>query len=344
VAKLSGITGATLAPIPVVPIQTMKLPAFLWIPNLDFRLWTLDFARTLPVLLAIPLVSGCGRSDPSTGADPQLSTDNPQAPTPWTNSLSMVFVPVPRTKVQFCIWETRVQDFAAFVNATGYTATQAVYSLAEGGWVHAGHTWKNPGFEQGPTHPVAGVSWNDAKAFCAWLTEREHQEGLIRTNQAYRLPTDSEWSTAIGLTKEDGKTPEEKQSIVSSSVWARAYHPGSGMGFAEIYAECAYPWGPKWPPPKDFGNYSQDFGADAYPFTAPVGAFQSNEVGLFDLSGNVWEWCEDLYNDTRSRRVFRGGPFTRCVPQALASWARGFGEPNERFVDRGFRVVLSRVQ
>jgi formylglycine-generating enzyme required for sulfatase activity len=256
----------------------------------------------------------------------------------------MVFVPVPGTKVQFCIWETRVQDFAVFVNATGYDATQTVYSLAggaDGGWVQDGHTWKNPGFEQGPTHPVAGVSWNDANAFCAWLAGKEHNEGLIQTNQAYRLPTDAEWSAAIGLIKEDGRTPAAKAEMADSSARTGALRAGRAMLSERTFAECAYPWGPQWPPPKDFGNYAQDLDVDPYPFTAPVGSFRGNAAGLFDLSGNVWEWCEDLYVENSSCRVYRGGSFTRGLIQSLASWARGYGEPNERYVNRGFRVVLT---
>jgi formylglycine-generating enzyme required for sulfatase activity len=253
----------------------------------------------------------------------------------------MVFVPVPGTKVQFCIWETRVQDFAAFVDTTSYDATQAVYSLADGGWVRDGHTWKNPGFEQGPAHPVAGVSWDDAKAFCAWLTGKEHKEGLIQTNQTYRLPTDAEWSTAVGLSREDGKTPGEKAGMASELVHKHARRMGKAKTLEEIFAECAYPWGAKWPPPKDFGNYPQDLGVDTYPYTAPVGSFRANAAGLFDLGGNVWEWCEDLCAENGPSRVYRGGSFARAWIPTFASWTRAFGEPTERYVNRGFRVVLT---
>jgi formylglycine-generating enzyme required for sulfatase activity len=253
----------------------------------------------------------------------------------------MVFVPVPGTKVQFCIWETRVQDFEAFVNATGYDATKNVFSLAPGGWVKDGHTWKDPGFEQGPTHPVTGVSWDDAKAFCAWLTEKERKEGLIQTNQSYRLPTDAEWSAAVGLAKEEGRTPTEKQVVALSAAKALARQRGRDRLLEERFGETTYPWGPKWPPPKNFGNYPENLGVDSYPFTAPVGTFPANAAGLFDLSGNVWEWCEDLNTETASYRVYRGGSFTRAQLTSFPSWARGSGEPDERFVNRGFRTILS---
>lgn len=295
--------------------------------------------------LVILLHTGCSPSAPST-LDPRPSTLDSPPPPPFTNSLGMIFVPVPGTKVQFCIWEARVQDFTAFVNASAYDATQGVFSLTNGGWVRDGHNWKDPGFEQGPTHPVAGVSWGDAKAFCAWLTERERKEGRIQTNQTYRLPTDAEWSRGIGLSREDGRPPKEKHRLAVSLMLARAEEEQRGRPADPSSAIWAYPWGPKWPPPKDFGNYPQEFAVDPYPFTSPVGSFQANAAGLFDLSGNVWEWCEDLYAGSGSMRVYRGGSFAPSwTPgyerSSFPTWARGFGEPSERYVSRGFRVVLA---
>ena len=101
----------------------------------------------------------------------------PKPGEPWENSLGMKFVPVPGANVLFCIWETRVQDFEAFVKATSH---------------NAGEGWRAPGvasrgfnidqdavFSQTPLHPVTSVSWNDAVAFCRWLTEKERAEGKL---------------------------------------------------------------------------------------------------------------------------------------------------------------------
>jgi formylglycine-generating enzyme required for sulfatase activity len=101
-------------------------------------------------------------------------------PKTFTNTLGMKFVTVPGTEVSFCIWETRVKDYAA-------------YAAANAG-VDA--SWKKPSFAgtsftQEDTHPVVNVSWNEAQAFCEWLTKKELAEGKIKVGQKYRLPTDA---------------------------------------------------------------------------------------------------------------------------------------------------------
>ena len=100
--------------------------------------------------------------------------------------------------------------------------------------------WKKPSvleisISQANTHPVVNVSWEDANAFCAWLTKKELAEGKITASQRYRLPTDAEWSVAVGLGRETGSSPEEKDAGVKD----------------------VYPWGNQWPPPKAAGNYDE---------------------------------------------------------------------------------------
>ena len=251
---------------------------------------------------------------------------------PWENSLGMKFVPVPGAPVLFCIWHTRVQDFEAFVNASGYNATKDMYSLRTDGWKQRGDTWRAPGFPQSPTHPVCGVSWEDAKAFCDWLTKKEQAEGRLGRLQFYRLPTDAEWSFAVGLTNEDGKTPKEKDSQLKG----------------------VYPWGTDWPPPAGTGNYAGEEskrGAppgwtvipgynDGFARTAPVGSFAANRLGLFDITGNLWEWCEDLYEPTSLWRVMRGASWNDGDPGDLLSSYRYYDHPSYRYDRYGFRCVL----
>jgi Sulfatase-modifying factor enzyme 1 len=184
---------------------------------------TYSRTKTLVLLVAVLASLLIGSSAPageiriaSPSAQAQVPTALEKATKeqPWQNSLGMKFVPVPGTQVLFCIWDTQVEDYSAFVDATGNDTTGGMWSLGQEGWKQLGATWKEPGFSQGPTHPVVGVSWYDATAFCAWLTTQERRSGLLPTGASYRLPTDQEWSIAVGLDSESGTTPEEKDSKV----------------------------------------------------------------------------------------------------------------------------------
>ena len=145
---------------------------------------------------ALLALCGCG-SDQPTAPDNQPSP--PLARAAWTNSLGMPFLPVPGADVQMAIWETRVRDFAAFVDATGHDATAGFYYHENNAWRSDHRSWRDPGFEQTDHHPVTGVNWRDAVAFCLWLTETERRAGIITPRQAYRLPTDREWTLAAGM-------------------------------------------------------------------------------------------------------------------------------------------------
>lgn len=273
------------------------------------------------------------KPEPATKPEPKFG--NPGQATkdqPWTNSLGMKFVPVKGTDVLFCIWKTRVEDFDAFVQATRHKMDNDMFSLRQDGFQQRGDTWKSPGFMQDPMHPVCGVNWSDAKAFCAWMTKKEQGEGRLQLGQTYRLPTDAEWSVAIGLGEEWGNTPEEKT-----------------MGNKDV---C--PWGRQWPPPRGAGNYGGEesrVGApvtalwiigysDDYPRTSPVGSFKPNQFGLYDLSGNLWEWCEDLYKVEALWRTARGGSWFLGDTRTLLSSSRSYVLPGLRNDIIGFRCVL----
>jgi formylglycine-generating enzyme required for sulfatase activity/serine/threonine protein kinase len=251
----------------------------------------------------------------------------PQSGQPWENTLGMKFVPVPGTQVLFSIWDTRVQDFEVFARASAYDAAAGMYSTGADGWKQRGNTWKNPGFAQGPTHPVGGVSWNDAQMFCAWLTKKEQTEGRLAGNQKYRLPSDAEWSIAIGLSAESGSTPPVKSGNI----------------------KAIYPWGTQWPPPSGAGNYSGDESRyngkisgynDGYARASPVGSFAANRHGLYDMGGNVWQWCDDVYDASNKTRVLRGNSFLGYSADALLSSSRSGRAAALRRFDIGFRCVL----
>jgi formylglycine-generating enzyme required for sulfatase activity len=247
----------------------------------------------------------------------------PRSGESWENSLGVKFVPVPGTDVLFSVWETRVQDYEAFVRATGHKGSE--------GWRDpdsSGQGWSD-GFVQTPSHPVAGVSWDDAVAFCGWLTEKERTLGTLGARQEFRLPTDAEWSAAVGLPAESGATPQEKDGRVPN----------------------VYPWGTGFPPPPGSGNYSSegdgwwaksDGYSDGVKFTSNVGSFHANRFGTYDLGGNVWEWCSDWFNAERTDRVIRGASFLQGVPGVLLSSHRSGKPPETRdFFNLGFRCVLS---
>ena len=205
---------------------------------------------------------------------------------PWINSLGMVFVPVAGTPVLFSVWDVRVKDYRAYAGAAG----------------GVDNDWQSPGFTQGDAHPVVNVSWNDAQAFCRWLTGKERGEGKLNEGQSYRLPREVEWNQAVGSAK--------------------------------------YPWGESWPPPSGAGNYSSSLGVDNYEYTSPVGSFAANPFGLYDMGGDVWQWCEDWYDSSQQYRVLRGAAWLSGGPGPLLSSYRPYISPGLRVTYIGFRVVL----
>ena len=132
-------------------------------------------------------------------------------------------------------FETRVRDFEAFVQATQYDSEGGMVSaIKQDSFARRNLSWKSPGFPQTPDDPVVGVCWEDADQFCAWLTKKERSEGAITAFQRYRLPTDREWSEAVGLSHEEGATPEERSGRIKN----------------------VYPWNGPIPPPEGAGNYA----------------------------------------------------------------------------------------
>lgn len=178
--------------------------------------------------------------------------------------------------------------------------------------------WPRPKFKQEPSHPAVNVSWDDARRFCHWLTEAERRAGRLGERDEYRVPTDAEWSAAVDLGKETGATPAERDGRIRD----------------------VYPWGKEWPPPKNVGNYDAELRRDAFDYTSPVGSFPANKHGLYDLGGNVWEWCADSYDGQQSHRVLRGASWHSAKPHQLLSSARLVNSPGHRVDIVGFRIVL----
>lgn len=142
-------------------------------------------------------------------------TDKPTQPSmaevrpdqPFTNTLGMKFVPVPihgglagGKTVLFSIWETRLKDYQTYA--------------AENSGVD--EEFKSPGFSQTEEHPVVNVSWEDANAFAAWLTKKERAAGKVGPRDTYRLPTDHEWSCAVGIGQQEDprESPSDKDEKI----------------------------------------------------------------------------------------------------------------------------------
>jgi formylglycine-generating enzyme required for sulfatase activity len=256
------------------------------------------------VLILVAKTSYAQTAGPPTGL--KLSTSGQDYA--LTNSLGMKFVPVPGTAVSFSVWDTRVQDYQHFTDATS-------------------RKWEKPALAESQDHPAVRITWMDAQAFCGWLTEKERKEQRLKSNERYRLPTDAEWSVAVGLGMESGTTPEEKSLKVTNQ----------------------YPWGQKWPPSLGAGNYDASLHVDNFERTSPVGSFAANQFGLFDMGGNVWQWCEDEYSPGNGFRVLRGGSWDSYngwwkaqtpLQEVLLSSSRNIREPASSATIIGFRVVL----
>jgi len=229
--------------------------------------------------------------------------------------------------------EVTLAQFEAFVNETGYKTEAESDGLGGRGWDDQGeftnkpeYIWRTPGFPQTDTHPVVHVSWNDAHQFTIWLSRKEAVE--------YRLPTEAEWEYACRA---------------GSTTW---YSNGNDPEKLAIIGNIA--------DPTTLAEFPEWTGAitssDGQLYTAPVASFQPNAFALYDLHGNVWEWCQDRYDyeayTTRTgttvdpfvefgvNRLLRNGGWT-TYPENVRAAARSGDAPNYRFASLGFRVARS---
>jgi formylglycine-generating enzyme required for sulfatase activity len=241
-------------------------------------------------------------------------------------------------------YNVTVGQFRRFVKETGYKTeaeTGSTRSPVRGadGWDpqkkafiwKADYSWRKVGFRQTDEHPVVDVSWDDAVAFCRWLSRKE--------GKVYRLPTEAEWEYACraGTTTRyySGDDPESLAKVGN---------------VADAAAKAMFP---TW-------TWTIN-GNDGYVFTAPVGSFRPNAFGLYDMHGNASQWCADWYdekyygvspkddpigpdspkggrNNSDGRRVVRGSDWM-TAPSGCRSAARCGLTPVDRFDFVGFRVA-----
>lgn len=183
----------------------------------------------------------------------------------------------------------------------------------------------------GDQQPAVYVSWEDAKCFAQWLSEQNG--GQYR----FRLPTEAEWEYAA------------RAGTKAIRYWGDAAHQACEYeNIADLTAKRLWHWA-------DVHNCE-----DSYAAAAPVGSFRPNNFGLYDMLGNVWEWCEDYYSvdfyanyDRQDPvngnshhgpdRVIRGG-FWHGGPDSTRSASRSSGLPTASNNDVGFRLVRESLK
>lgn len=238
----------------------------------------------------------------------------------WKNSLGVAMVPV-ADGLMASIWEVRVSDYQLFASSTGHRSPM------------------DAGFKQEPNHPVVGVSLEDAEAFCKWLTAKERAEEWISDKHRYKVPSDYEWSLLVGYKDDKDATPASREReaqhddvLKKRYLWKGVYPPAIPVGNLAGMSSANAVGVPKSQTIPDYD--------DGYEKTSPVGTFPTNELGLYDLCGNVYEWVEDSYSDSEDWGVVRGGSWNSYAPNHLRIWSRFPITKVHRGNQFGFRVVL----
>jgi formylglycine-generating enzyme required for sulfatase activity len=225
-----------------------------------------------------------------------------------------------------------VDQFAAFAAETKFDAGSNCLTLEDGKPEdRQGRSWHNPGFSQEGSHPAVCLSWNDAVAYVAWLSRK--------TGKAYRLLTEAEWEYAARARTQPGQYPlyffgnDLKDLCRHGNVADQtANHRVAGIE-GSTTAACD----------------------DGYAYTSPVGSFAPNGFGLYDMSGNAWQWTQDCYHDSYKgasadgaawtagdcgSHVLRGGSWID-PPVNLRAAIRIWDNSDDRTSSGGFRVARS---
>ena len=230
--------------------------------------------------------------------------------------------------------EVTVAEFEQFVGATNYQ-TEAEQTDGSAIWFEgrlinrSGVNWRCDAWgnirpRAAYNHPVIHVSWNDAVAYCQWMSQQ--------TGKTYRLPTEAEWEFAAG-----GRMNHTLYG------WGNVDLSGGVVGnVGDQQAKQAFAF--------DFITTTYN---DGFPATAPVGSFIPNALGIHDMIGNVWEWCSDWYvrdyyaysplqnpigPESGEKRVVRGGSWVNKTEAAQTTYRQNSG-PSFRSYNYGFRVV-----
>ncbi|GEM_PF-2333712 len=231
--------------------------------------------------------------------------------------------------------EVTVGQFRAFVRATGYTTDAernghgafGIDTAEQKTKLGRQFNWQNPGWQQSDDHPVVNVTWNDATAFCRWLSGRE--------GRRYRLPTEAQWEYACRAGTSTRYCTGDDDGDLDAAA-----HFGS-----ELFRRAVWPEGDRL---LLTGHRTSQ------PFTVRVGQLEPNQFNLYDMHGNVFEWCDDYFArdyygrsplvdpkgpDSGATRVIRGGSFYNLPLYCRSSFRNGFA-PDTAVPYLGFRVVV----
>ena len=219
------------------------------------------------------------------------------------------------------VYEITVGEYREFAEATHHRS--AGCQTYDGTWqARSELNWNNVGYAQTANYPVVCVSWRDASEYAAWLSRK--------TSQRYRLPSDSEWEYAA------------RAGSAASRPWSS--NTAAACTAANVADQTAA---------KQFPGWKVHPCSDGYVYSSPVGSFQPNEFGLYDMLGNVFEWVQDCWHEDYrgaptdgsawltgdcSQRGLRGGSWF-TAPALVSTSARNRFEDTYRSNSVGFRLV-----
>lgn len=165
-------------------------------------------------------------------------------------------------------FEVTNEQFAAFIDATGYRPSSACTKW-RGEVVMFGGDWMDPDYGRPPQaeEPVVCVSWHDAKAYTLWLSGK--------TGEKYRLPSEAEWEYAA--------------KAGSAATWPWGEDDRQACAYGNVFDQQ----GPTSTYAQEYASWDPLNCDDGYARVAPIGAFPPNAFGVHDMGGNVWEWAED---------------------------------------------------